>query len=115
MGRTGDRRAVPVILKKLELLTATSEFSHHRAVGLALELLGDSAAAKPLARLLGLPGMSGYVHDTIAESVRRQDGQAADLVTAAETCPARCIHPGKPLDPNEPGLEELIARAEPFN
>ena len=42
-------------------------------------------------------------------------GTFADLVAAAEICPARCIHPGKPLDPNEPGLDELVARAEPFN
>ncbi|MDJ0813750.1 MAG: ferredoxin [Woeseiaceae bacterium] len=42
-------------------------------------------------------------------------GTYADLVAAAEICPAKCIHPGKPLDPNEPGLDELIARAEPFN
>jgi hypothetical protein len=42
-------------------------------------------------------------------------GPYADLVAAAEICPAKCIHPGKPLDPNEPSLEELIARAEPFN
>jgi ferredoxin len=42
-------------------------------------------------------------------------GTYADLVAAAEICPAKCIHPGRPLDPNEPGLDELIARAEPFN
>jgi ferredoxin len=42
-------------------------------------------------------------------------GTFADLVKAAEICPAKCIHPGKPLDPNEPGLDELIARAAPFN
>ncbi|MGB5257318.1 MAG: ferredoxin, partial [Woeseiaceae bacterium] len=42
-------------------------------------------------------------------------GTFADLVAAAEICPAKCIHPGKPLDPDEPGLDELIARAEPFN
>ena len=42
-------------------------------------------------------------------------GSFADLVAAAEICPAKCIHPGKPLDPNEPGLEELMARAAPFN
>jgi hypothetical protein len=42
-------------------------------------------------------------------------GTFADLVAAAEICPAKCIHPGKPLDPNEPGLDELIARAEPYN
>ena len=42
-------------------------------------------------------------------------GPYSDLVRAAEICPAQCIHPGKPLDPNEPGLEELIARAAPYN
>lgn len=42
-------------------------------------------------------------------------GTFADLVKAAEICPAKCIHPGKPMDPNEPGLDELIARAAPFN
>ena len=38
-----------------------------------------------------------------------------ELVTAAELCPARCIHPGLPLNPNEAGLDELIERAAPFN
>ncbi len=42
-------------------------------------------------------------------------GTFAQLVEAAEICPARCIHPGKPQNPNEPGLDELIKRAEPFN
>jgi len=42
-------------------------------------------------------------------------GTFADLVAAAEICPAKCIHPGKPLNPDEAGLDELIARAEPFN
>ena len=37
-----------------------------------------------------------------------------DLVLAAEMCPARCIHPGSPRDPNEQGLDELIERAAPF-
>jgi len=39
----------------------------------------------------------------------------AHLVEAAELCPAHCIYPGKPRNPNEPGLEELIKRAEPLN
>lgn len=42
-------------------------------------------------------------------------GKFVELVTAAEKCPARCIHPGKPRDPNEPGLDELVERAKPFN
>jgi ferredoxin len=39
----------------------------------------------------------------------------AQLVQAAELCPARCIHPGKPWNPDEPDLEDLLERAAPFN
>jgi len=42
-------------------------------------------------------------------------GTYAQLVAAAELCPARCIHPGKPWDGSEPNLEDLIERAAPFN
>lgn len=41
-------------------------------------------------------------------------GSYADLVEAAEVCQVAIIHPGKPRNENEPGLEELIKRAEPF-
>ena len=39
----------------------------------------------------------------------------AQLVEAAELCPAKCIHPGQPQNHDEPGLETLIERAAPFN
>lgn len=39
----------------------------------------------------------------------------AELVQAAEVCPSRCIHPGQPMDPAEPGLAELRLRAAAFN
>jgi ferredoxin len=42
-------------------------------------------------------------------------GTFDELVRGAEKCPARCIHPGAPLDPDEPGLDALIERAKPFN
>lgn len=42
-------------------------------------------------------------------------GTYAQLVEAAELCPAACIHPGKPWNPDEPGLDELIERAVAFN
>lgn len=42
-------------------------------------------------------------------------GTYAQLVEAAEICPVRCIHPGNPRNPEEPGLDELIKRAEQFN
>lgn len=75
LGRTRDRRAVPVILEKLKLLTPESAFSHHRAVGLALELIGDPSAARDLAGVLTQPGMTGHVHDSVEEA-RRRDQEA---------------------------------------
>ncbi len=41
-------------------------------------------------------------------------GTFKDLVEAAELCQVAIIHPGKPRNQNEPGLDELIKRAEPF-
>jgi hypothetical protein len=41
-------------------------------------------------------------------------GTFRQLVEAAEVCQVSIIHPGKPRNPNEPGLAELVARAEPF-
>jgi hypothetical protein len=41
-------------------------------------------------------------------------GTYRELVEAAESCQVAVIHPGKPRNPNEPGLEELLKRAEPF-
>ena len=41
-------------------------------------------------------------------------GTYAQLVEAAENCQVSVIHPGKPRNPKEPGLEELLKRAEPF-
>lgn len=42
-------------------------------------------------------------------------GTFKQLVQAAEKCPVQIIHPGKPKNPNEPGLEALIKRAAKFN
>jgi hypothetical protein len=41
-------------------------------------------------------------------------GTYAQLVEAAENCQVAIIHPGKPRNANEPGLDELIKRAEAF-
>ncbi|MFN8178548.1 MAG: hypothetical protein U0167_11475 [bacterium] len=41
-------------------------------------------------------------------------GTYAQLVQAAESCQVAIIHPGKPRNPAEPGLDELIQRAEKF-
>jgi len=42
-------------------------------------------------------------------------GTYRELVEAAESCQVAIIHPGKPRNPDEPGVAELIERAQPFN
>jgi len=41
-------------------------------------------------------------------------GTYAQLVEAAESCQVSVIHPGIPRNPKEPGLDELLKRAESF-
>jgi ferredoxin len=41
-------------------------------------------------------------------------GTYKEMVEAAEACQVAIIHPGKPWNPSEPGLEELLERAKPF-
>ncbi len=48
-----------------------------------------------------------YIKDINAGTYRQ-------LVEAAEACQVAIIHPGKPRNPNEAGLDELIERAKPF-
>jgi hypothetical protein len=48
-----------------------------------------------------------YIADVNAGSYRQ-------LVEAAEGCQVSIIHPGKPRNPNEPGLADLLKRVEPF-
>lgn len=42
-------------------------------------------------------------------------GPFSDIVKAAEGCPVSIIHPGAPQNPNEPGVETWVKRAEKFN
>ena len=41
-------------------------------------------------------------------------GTYAQLVEAAESCQVSIIHPGKPRNPKESGLDALLKRAELF-
>ena len=58
--------------------------------------------------------MFAYDEDNRAYIADPDAGTYRELVQAAETCQVAIIHPGKPRNPDEPGLEELINRAEPF-
>ncbi len=48
-----------------------------------------------------------YIKDVTA-------GSFHELVASAELCPVKIIHPGKPLNPDEPRLSDLIERAKPY-
>jgi hypothetical protein len=60
LGRTRDKQGLSAILEKIDQLDTNSEFSHYRAVAIALETLGHPDAAEPLAELLKKPGMVGH-------------------------------------------------------
>ena len=60
LGRTRDRKAVAPLLAQLAKVRPGTELKDVRMVTLALEALGDPAAARPLAELLRADGMHGY-------------------------------------------------------
>ncbi len=65
LGLTRRPEAVPVIVEKLRKLSAESDFSHHRAAALALELIAHPSAAAALAEHLKKPGMTGFAHTSL--------------------------------------------------
>lgn len=58
--------------------------------------------------------MFAYNENKQAYIANPDAGTYAQLVEAAESCQVAIIHPGRPRNPNEPGLEELLRRAEAF-
>jgi hypothetical protein len=81
LGRTRDKRGLSPILDKVGQLDAESEFSHSRAVGMALEILGDSAASKQLAGLLQKPGIMGHAFTDIEDAKQRTPASPTDTKT----------------------------------
>ena len=62
-------------------------------------------------------GSTGYYCGGMNKQATIKDATAGTfrhLVEAAEKCPVHIIHPGKPKDPNEAGLDELVQRAAKF-
>jgi ferredoxin len=60
------------------------------------------------------PRMFAYNENKQAYIADLKAGTYKQLVEAAESCQVSIIHPGKPWDPGEAGLEELVERAKPF-
>ena len=63
---------------------------------------------------LANPKMFAYDQNKQAYIADLKAGTYRQLVEAAESCQVSVIHPGKPWNPDEPGLDELIERAKPF-
>ncbi len=59
--------------------------------------------------------MFNYNADKMAFIADANAGTFRELVEAAEICPVGIIHPGSPLNPDEPDLDSLIERAAKFN
>lgn len=96
LGATRDSAAVPVLIAKLRALTPQSEFSHFRALAMALEAIGDPAAARPLADLLAQPGMSGHRRTAIADALPQQSPARTEDTPRTreltELCLARALY-----------------------
>jgi hypothetical protein len=78
LGRSKSPAAAKPILDKVELLGTESEFSHFRAVAIALETLADKSAAQPLASLLRKPGLSGHAVTTIEAALEDNPSSSTD-------------------------------------
>jgi ferredoxin len=61
------------------------------------------------------PRLFQYNGDKQAFVADASAGSFAEVVTAAEKCPAKCIHPGKPRGDDASATPQLIERAAKFN
>jgi flavin-dependent dehydrogenase len=87
LGRTRKDIALAPILAKVGQLGPEHELSHHRAVALALETLGNPSAARPLADLLAKPGMTG--HAWIDINAATSNIPPSDVDTTTRECSLR--------------------------
>ena len=81
LGRTGDERAIPILIEKAMQLGEKSELSHFRAIAVAFENLRHPDAAEPLAKLLKLPGTKGNAYLEIDEVRQRTPDSNGDCTT----------------------------------
>ena len=62
LGKTQSRHAIMPLVRKVQSLDETSEFSHCRAVSVAASAIPDPRLASALYALLQRPGMQGHAH-----------------------------------------------------
>jgi hypothetical protein len=81
LGRTRSPVGLKPILEKAGQLKANSEFSHFRAIAMALEAVADKSAAPPLAELLRKPGLGGHAVTTIDAALEANPSSRTDTTT----------------------------------
>ena len=92
LGGTHDRRALPVLLEKLDTLDPNVTLSHHRSLALALEQIADPTAAQALAQLLNKPGMRGHVMTALEPLTDRPPEKRRRLESLREIVLARALY-----------------------
>ncbi len=73
LGKTKEKEAIPVIAEISKKLKTESEFSHFRAVAVAMEEIGNVQGADVVYDLLQLPDVQGYATTTIEEAKKQVD------------------------------------------
>jgi hypothetical protein len=81
LGRTWDRDGVDVLIRMAGKLDVKSEFSHFRAVSMAMESISDPRSAEPLARLLKMEGVTGHAFTDIGTAIDSTPGNWGDTST----------------------------------
>lgn len=68
LGQTKHKEALPSIHRLANKLDINSEFSHFRAIAVALESIKSSESVDILAELINMPGIKNYATTTIEEA-----------------------------------------------
>ncbi len=97
LGRAKSKKALPVLLEKACGLTVTNEFSHFRAVAMALESIGDTSAAPVLGALLAKEGVGGYAITMgpelpVVPNYSNEEGNKERTATLRELAVARALY-----------------------
>ncbi len=97
LGRARSVAAIAPLLEKAAQLTPTSDYSHYRAVALALESIGDVQTVPALVRLLKLPGVGGHALAATApippiRNYSNREGDKERTRVLRELCLARAIY-----------------------
>ncbi len=88
LGMLGDRKALPAIVAKAKDLDPNSGYSHYHSIAYALELMPSKEGAEVLHGLLSLPGVGGWVTDSLEKDFELQSSpKLPKMVVMREASP----------------------------